>query len=543
MAKGGGRRVFLGVQWDSASWDNLPPLGDLLIEKAGKTPILWSIPAVPSDSLRKARAWLEKKISPRIGLDTVASAGFAGACHPVLSLDELARELTWGVENPWGTGIRDLMGVRPDVMVPRVPDLYRPDAFKLYAEHGFGALGVCCIREPAWFTDGILECFTCRRIAVAASHGHAGDGRLLRRVLSRGADVILVLDLSGLVTAGKLLETLERAVIPWLPPEGAPSPLATPRAPSMDVRSFAADGIDWSPFPDPFLRQVIAATAGSLRKKRKKNDEYRELLTGFSLSARREAPEDHPPDATRRGARLVAQMLGDVALAGDGFDVQLAGGRFTGLRKAGREYLPSRPARSYLRVAGRLLHFRTRNSFSFEGDEGTGLREILAIDSREDASLSIEYSFCEGCSMLEITADVRWPQLAAGSAVEEHAPLVIALRELARGEEAQVESSAPDGKAIHVPVTGSSWVVVPGAVHRVALGSGITLSLRPGPEGSLRWNLVSFRVAKDGRRRFLEANPFGGWFSLPASVLSGRREKFSLLIGLEEDEVGKPGRI
>jgi hypothetical protein len=74
---------------------------------------------------------------------------------------------------------------------------------------------------------------------------------------------------------------------------------------------------------------------------------------------------------------------------------------------------------------------------------------------------------------------------------------------------------------------------VPGALHRITLIGGSALLLRPGTIGIHGWNLASFRVAREGRKRFLEANPFGGWFPLTAAVLSGRREKFSLLLGIE----------
>jgi len=538
MVKRGGRQVFLGVQWDCGSWENLPPLCDFLLEKVGKRPLAWSFPARLPENPKNSRLWLEKTIGPRADIDLVAGMGFAGACHPVLTLDELEKEVSWGLENPWGSGVVQLTGAHPEILIPRVPDLQRPEASKLYARHGFRILGVPNGRELAWFTEDGLECFTFARIRVAREFGFGQGTRSFRPALPRGGNILLVLDLSGNVTLEDLASAFDRTVAPWLASDGTPSPLKTTHTTSRGIGRLAVDSLDWSPFPDPILRQVVATHAVGLRKKRKKNDEYRELLTGLSLAS---APD--PQDASRTplardGAQLVAQMLGEVALAGNGFDVRLIGGRFTGITKAGRQCLPARPARSYLRVGGKTLQFRTMNSFSFEGDGVIGLREVLGIDSQE-ASLDIEYSFCEGCSMLEITAEVRWPVLPPGAVVEEHAPLVISIREVERGEEVVIECAAPDGSASSPRIGGHRWTVIPGALYRIALGGGTTLLMRPGPMGATGWGLATFRVAREGRRRFLETNPFGGWSPLQAAVLSGRREKFSLLVGIEDEGTGE----
>ena len=531
MAKRGGRQVFLGVQWDRGSWDNLPTLCDLIREKAGERPLVWNFPAIPAESLQKTKMWLHKTLNGRRDLDLIAPMGYAGACHPVLTLEELEKEISWGMENPWGTGVSQVLEIRPDVLMPRVADVLRPEARAAYRRHGFKTLGITGGRGTSWFADDGLECFTCTRIPVAGLRG-------IRR--PREGDVLLMLDLSGPAMVEVLEEALE-LMTPWLAPPGAPSPLTAAHSSSRRLRELAAAGLDWSPFPAPLLRQALSSVTAGVRKKRRKNDECRELLSSLSLGAASASPatvvggkEEAPAGALPGGSHLVAQMLGEVSLAGNGFDVKLAGGRFTGITRNGRDVLPLRPARSYLRVGGKRWTFRTRNSFSFEGDEGTGLREVLGIDSQENASLSIEYAFCESSPLLEITVDVRWPAFAPGAIIDEHAPLVITLAELGRAEEAVIQTEAPDGGISSMRAGSGSWVVMPGSLHRITLGGGGTLLLRPGPAGSHAWNLASFRVTHEGRKRFLEANPFGGWSPLPAGLLSERRERFSLLIGIEE---------
>ncbi len=104
MAKRGGRQVFLGVQWDRGSWDNLPTLCDLIREKAGERPLVWNFPAIPAESLQKTKMWLHKTLNGRRDLDLIAPMGYAGACHPVLTLEELEKEILLGYGKSVGDG-------------------------------------------------------------------------------------------------------------------------------------------------------------------------------------------------------------------------------------------------------------------------------------------------------------------------------------------------------------------------------------------------------------------------------------------------------
>ena len=114
-----------------------------------------------------------------------------------------------------------------------------------------------------------------------------------------------------------------------------------------------------------------------------------------------------------RQLRLVAHMLGDVALTGS-FDVRLHGGRFCGVTRQGGSLFRRGPAVSYHPAwGGASANFKTVSSFSFESDHGTGLREELGIEGKEGALLSIEYSFRDDSPLspcLEaISRSSRWP--------------------------------------------------------------------------------------------------------------------------------------
>ncbi|HEY9593160.1 MAG TPA: hypothetical protein VHE79_01690, partial [Spirochaetia bacterium] len=228
-----------------------------------------------------------------------------------------------------------------------------------------------------------------------------------------------------------------------------------------------------------------------------------------------------------------AHMLGEVTLAGSDFDVRLVGGRFCGAVSRGRELMPRRQASSYLRTAGRTHYYRTISSFSFEDDTGTGLREELALDGGEGAAIKVEYSFRADCPLLSIGVEVSYPSLAFD--VEEYAPFAIAVREMKRGDSALVEVTAPDDSASTLTVTAESGPVTwAGASFRVRRADGGWVVLRFGTADTRRWGLASFRVTRIRGERVLEANPFGSYSAIPGSSLSGRRESFSLLLGVED---------
>jgi hypothetical protein len=230
--------------------------------------------------------------------------------------------------------------------------------------------------------------------------------------------------------------------------------------------------------------------------------------------------------------RLVAHMLGEVILAGREFDVRLNGGRFHGLVRKGSDLTPPGPAGSYLKLRGRPRSFRTVSSFSFDSGAGTGLREELKLEGFSEGTLSIEYGFREESPLLCISAEIHYPVLDPAGVVEEYSPLTLALSE--GREPAWVDSSAPDGsKGRHLLSPGSGWVAAPCASLRVRNPRGGWLVLRFPPTEGRGWGLPFLRLRRAMGRYVLEANPFGSYGPVPASALSGKRERFTLEMGVE----------
>ncbi len=529
------RNIFLGIQWDASSWDDVPLWCDFLFGRLGKAPVCWNFPALPQDGRARgrARAAFVKALARRMGDagDAVLPMGFAGACHPLLSLDELEKELNWGRKNPWATGVADAFGVQPSILVPRMPDLQRPQAIEAYRRHGYHRIGIAgagafrLFKHPAG-----VEVFPFVRIAVA-------EAKPCRRLVSQRGDFFLMLDLTGLSSLRPLEALFTQAIDLLLPVVSATLPASAKAAVGAPAR-LSGPRFDCGLFPPPMARDALEAVAPLARKRRKNTDEYREILVTLSPGVPREYEcEGASEDGAAREARLpVAHMLGEVTLAGSDFDVKLSGGRFCGIARRGEAILPARPARSYIRFAGKTQPFRTKSSFSFESDGGTGLREELVLDGSagQGASLDIEYTFRDDSPLLTIFADIRYPRMSGDGVVEELTPFSIALAE-SRAASASVETSAPDGStAVYTVSDRDGWVAVPGAAHAVALRGGGRLVLRFAREDARQWGLPFFRVARSfGGKAILEVNPFGCPAPIPARWVSGRRRTFALLLGIE----------
>jgi hypothetical protein len=532
------RRVFLGFEWEAGSWDDALLLCDYLFKRLDRRPVHWNLPAFPADSQARKRASLVRQLRSRVegSGDRLTSMGFAGACHPLLNLDELEKELSWGLKNPWGTGVADLFGVRPRILVPRVPDLARKDAWSLYAAHGFPLVGIS--EASGGYRRGEeTGYFRFTRIPVASTGNGDPAFRSARRRFAGSDDMFLMLDLSGLTGQGRLETVLDQLAGPLLDRDGGSLSLLEepPLSTGQGAGPLPGCRSDWSPIPVPVLRTRIEAAAGYARRKRKKTEEYQDLLFLLARGGTPGGQAGREKQCAQNELRLVAHMLGDVALTGKDFDVRLSGGRFCGITRRGIPLLPVRPAVSYIRAGGRMMPFRTLSSFSFESEEGTGLREELGLEDGKGSSLSIEYSFCDDSPLLSVTAEATWPQIPGSRVVEEYAPLAIALSSVARGATVLVEAKAPDESLSSAVLSeNGGGVLLPGSHHRIRRDDGGWIVVRFAPREGRKWGLPSFRVARSGGRRFLEMNPFGSYAPMPSAALSGRKETFTLLIGLED---------
>jgi hypothetical protein len=534
-ARGG--PLCLGFQWDTASWESVPALWDALFAWLDRRRAAWNLPALPAGIPPRKRTALVKPLLARVrDGDSVTAMGFSGASHRLLNIDELDREVSWGLRNPWGTGVTDVLGVKPRTLVPRVADLSRDDAWKVYRDHGFGLIGIC--REPGRVLPaGLNGCLSFVTVKVTEWVPGSPRARGVRRAAAAPAaasdGIRILLDLSGLADPRLLMALLAEPSGIFSGRDPLLSALGEPPE-TLPARSARPPAQDCLPFTLPQMHAVLDSTAPLSRKKRKKNEEFGALLGALGAPSEAAASAPAAGPSRHRQQRLIAHMLGEVTLAGTAFDVRLRGGRFCGIVRQGADLLPNRPARSFFRMGRNVRALRTVSSVSFETDHGTGLREELGLDDGTPSVVRIEYAFQDDSPRLVISVDVDFPELPAGSQVDEYAPIAMALRSLRKDEEAAVEVTAPDGSASSVAVSERAGsVLVPGAQHRIRRADGGWIVLGFSQAGGRAWGLPSFGVGKTGRDRVLECNPFGSSVPIAAEALRGRHARFSMSVGIE----------
>jgi hypothetical protein len=535
----GARQVCLGFQWDPSSWETVPLLWGSLFELLGDRNVHWNLPAMPGDTPVRRRAAALKTLRGRIEsrADVVTAMGYSGSPHCLLSLDELDRELSWGLKNPWGTGLADLMDIRPAILIPRVADLGRAGAWKLYAEYGFRLVGV--FPEPHDRPPPApAGCLPFLKVDAASCVPGSPELRRVRRLLGQPSSVFVLVDLSGSPDPAVLHALLEGPSGLFGGRAAAFTHLPDPAVELPAKPAAALRRLDWSPLSIPRLHSILDDTGALSRKKRKKTEEFDSLLKRLGSSGRDLAQRDGrvAQDGTdpRRQMHLLAHMLGEVSLAGSLFDVHLHGGRFCGVTRQGRDLMPLQAAQSFIRSGRSLWTFRTLSSFSFESERGTGLREELGVDGKDGTRILVEYAFREDSPLLTVSLEARFPGFPPGAQVDEYAPIAIALRTLKKGETAAVDVSAPDGSGTSVEISEESGsLFVPGALHRIRRPDGGWIVLEFASAGRA-WGLPSFRVARARGSRFLEANPFGSYLPLPGSALGGMSARYSFRLGLED---------
>jgi hypothetical protein len=529
-----GRRLLVGVQWDAASWTRAPLLVDRILRVLHRVPLHWNCPAFPpedADASGLAEVVRERLASAG---DSLIAMGCTGACQPVLALAELDREIAWGLRNPWSTGIVDVLGRRAAAIAPRLADLDRPGAAALYLRHGLALVGTAAADRPLSFAGHYgVRVFPYTRLPTGGSRRSALDADL-RRLMAIDGDVFVMFDLAALpaepAAAAPLIETLAERVL------GAGRTVVALSGAALDGETRQPAGgrastetAEWRLFPGVALRRRLEAAESLRRRKRRRSDETHDLLA--LLSSARPEPTDLSPSVPRQHADrgLIAHMQGEATLSGDTFDVRLSGGRFCGLVRGRQSLTPQRPASSLLRVNGRTFEARGRSAFSFEGDDGTGLREDLVIEP--NGSLVVDYAFRGAQDCLAVEAAFTVPSLPPDAVVEEWTPLAFALSEVPPGHDVPIAFEAPDGSAGACLVAErDGWRPAAGSVFRVRTGTA-EIVLSTGSRGA--WGIFLFRVAKAGvGRRVLEVNPFGAAGPVPAAALAGRSGSFGFTIGL-----------
>lgn len=519
---------------------------------AETVPLYWSL---PHHALLKESSSRAAKVASRLrerGEDGLLPAGFAGAYHPLLTADELAGELRWWRDNPWGEAAAELSNREPEALFPLAPDLLRETALRRYGDAK--RLLVAALRAKRLY---LLEGDSVEALPLLAPTRPEAKhiARQLKRLYRSEEEDRLAILLDGTEAAPAHLEALLRAL--QVVRKGRPSILVTgleelnkrPSPASTQPASLISqiEGVPTDP-----LSRYYQATAAHLRRTKNHGGEELtrrrlERLSAHDLDEKRRLVADAsrvtPPERS-----IVADMFGEIALAEADFSALFIEGRIRGLRQGQRELLVGKPAASRLVRGARPLEFQTVGAYSFEEPRERGLRTILRLDGEETVSpgtIVVDYAFAEGRSDLKVTLYATYPELSGGDWVDEYALLEMPLFALGARDEVEIEGQYPDGERYELRLHASERPLqLFGTRFRFRGQSGAVSLEFPTPQGGLP-EVVPVRFRPEGHGFLFCINPHGSYLGAPSEAFSGLSEQLEFSMngeaaGAEDDRKSLP---
>lgn len=397
------RPLLLGIRWCGQPPARIAEYTEAVLEvlaaleARGLTiPVHWNLAPLQLEKGGERLARLVAALRERSGSrgDTILPAGYSGALHPLLGVQELDGELAWTRENPWGSGIRTRFDLDPPAILPVYPDLLRERSQAVYSRQGFRALGVV-LSSPALFRLAMrrprrpppvplrshlrepvvgrlsagapspLQLFAC--LPLPPSDSAAEQKACLRGLLRGGAaqPLFLLLDYAAVArlqadrgaSTDRIFAALQagleaapvrrRAAFLTLAEALLPAQGSGPPPPSACL----PEGLPEPPLPlDPVTRLHLRQARRARRPEEGPEEGIRRVLR--ALSADGEGWEQipvRPPRAARRVPRraVTASMTGSAVLAGPEFDAFFRHGQPAGLyRRASPAGALRRPAQT-----------------------------------------------------------------------------------------------------------------------------------------------------------------------------------------------------
>jgi len=541
-------------------------------EMGERVQVHWNLAAVPflSDESETGKS-IFRRVADRCNLhgDSIIPMGYAGACHSLLTDEELKKELGWATTNPWGTGFQDRMGLTVDHMMPHQMDFLKTSVRKSYSDSHYTWLIAPPLFIPRssedlkpgsleFFDHGSFRAFT---LIVPAGAGSPHLYRLLKKSVSRlNGPVIFLLDFTyadepAYVT--ELLDTLVRLepkteirfrrlresisgacrYQPDREDTGKPGHLRIPgtEAPLM-------------PAPHEPVDRILAADAGRVRYGILKKapyfdvrDEIRRILeesAGSSRPGKSAQISTETSAATPVERRLIADMPGTVLLKEHDFEVLFNGGRFTDILLHGVSALAGLPSETYMSVSDSVYRSEPQGTYSFEREEVRGLREILTLDagqSVEPGKIITDYLLVADGPSLVVSCDISYPVFPKEILIREYAPLEIPIFLVDSDDVVGVRGFYPDNRWYSADLPAQPRVYeLPGTLFQFRKDDILFTLEFPFVESSpIEILPVKFRSHK--KELLLTANPRGSYYRGSSDGISGFREHFTMLLRAETD--------
>jgi len=540
--------IGLGIKWSDPDIKKITGETEALLNALDNCqykkdiPIHWLIPPYPfleQDIVGLNNLLLEIKARITTLNDIPVSIGYTGTDHPILSYQELEKEIAWSLSNPWNSGLKEVFGANPEIFIPTTTLLSDKRIFTLYQNSGFHYIGMNRV-FPALFNKEINNLTPVIYIDMCALSSIKSLKKQIKTLLKEKHTYFLFLIDINCKISNSTLKTIWQnflKTIEWL----------TKNYALKFCSVTQSQALPHSPFPEPFIETAALANTIMIRhqllntirfkqKKETSDDDFKNILINLS------APFTQDHKTGRKSKRIIfpsldrvsdCTMQGNTILAGSDFAANLNNGKLFNLESShGNFLLIGQNMRSYMQISGKEHIFQNLSSFSVAGEHVRGLRESQKIEIPGNIHPGFqltEYIFIDDFPYLLISSKIKYPSLDLKIIMEAIVPFEIPLFII--NDSIDILALSDDTKQVHTLHAAISHYSIP--ANMVAIPhAGTNIIIGFPPEKSSNPGIFEFKIKQFKKQTLLSINIFGTYTPVEAKLYNRMTEIFSFYIGI-----------
>ncbi|MBN2738823.1 MAG: hypothetical protein JXR70_17705 [Spirochaetales bacterium] len=547
--------LYLGIIWNNADPDYIQTksLSFLAaIEKSldlDRIPLHWAIPSFPlleksPEKLQDVITIIEQRI--KTSGDVIMAMGYGHNMHPPLSTNECKFELAWNIENSWKSGIKDVFDYKPEILLPKLADLYRKESIEHYIQQGFNKIAI-----PAenfhYFNHNLKQFETLFDFDYFIYDSIFPDlpievNRNLKKGIGKGLrDFILFLDLQASDIISSESEQNQN-LASFLQKLNHKYRIQFKSLQDENKKTELHDIVFQDKCHERTLYSHTASNRGLLQNLHKKRKDFldqnkiHDVLIELSPLGNRKLsthpPKELFPPATRFND---ASMPGEARMAGSMFTVIFQGGQITDMEANGKTFLCSRPGRSYIQYKNAIQEAENISTFSVMDETLHGLRDIQLMSHKDWASpmkMITDYFFIDEFPFLLCAVHIDYPEFNKKGNLQSIAPYELTLFEMEAGDELVVTAYSDSFDYRETVRAKQSQYLLAGNYfcfnyRQQNIIIGFPSQIDP-TIGSME-----FRVKEQDEKYLFQANIFGTYLNSSISDWDKKSEEASFFIGLQ----------
>ena len=546
--------ICLGIRWSDPDFAKTASATEYLLQSLDNSfyrrdlPVHWLIPPCPFLECRHKELnniILEIRTRMKTLKDIPVAAGYTGTCLPLLSYDEMEKEISWTITNPWKSGLKDQFEVVPEILIPGITVSVEKDNINLYLDNGFKYIGVNTLFPPVYDNTENNISFFCYHDLYSFSSLSALKKRIKWLLQKKILNLFFILDISPELNDNTLKSMWQNFIkIPdWLAKQYTVA--FTTLNKSGTVNRHSHGDCFSRPFSlenSPGLRNKLLTADQYKIKKDKKQEDYRSLLIALSNS---HLPEEKKPEAGKneKGSREIfppadrisdCTMQGNTILAGSDFAGNFHNGKLYNLQdKQEKNLLAGEMARSYIKILKKEYQFQNLSSFSVGGEYTRGLRESLKIEIPEqihEGTQITEYIFIDDFPYLIVSSRIKYPVLDLGTIITAIAPFEIPLFYIDKA--IQILALTPGSTRTYTLDPAHDLYTIPANLVSIPGETGNNILFGFPPEKNSTLGIMEFKIKRCKKQHLLVINLFGTYSPLAAKQFNKTTEIFSFYIGV-----------